>query len=318
MLPAWTRETNYLIKIYERGVARAPSMKIVVLGLIRNSAGQTARIVQTIFHTLRRFGDARLILVENDSEDGTQATLTNICRDPKVHCLSQVYGASKWKAGMHAERITAMAHARRFMLSAFRAVEGGRLLTWDLVAVVDLDLVPRNGVGWDEEMLYLSLGRNFRRPWDVICSQGLNVWDRDSSRHLYFHDVIAFRPRGFRAQSTQQLHRMFESTARTLFNDGIELKPVDSCFGGMALYNPSVLRYCDYDVGDRGSNFDQLCEHVGLNKCMRETGHDRIFLDPLMSTYYSDAMRTATRIKEIDRVCVDRTNPTTVLRHEPT
>jgi len=61
---------------------------------------------------------------------------------------------------------------------------------------------------------------------------------------------------------------------------GDELRPVLSCFGGVALYKPEAMKVCEYeeDVKD--------CEHVTFHGCMREKGMDGIFIDPLMVTRY--------------------------------
>ena len=63
-------------------------------------------------------------------------------------------------------RVAAMAHVRRLLLGAFRAVDRGALTKWDRVLMIDADLASDAAViPWDDEMLYLTLGRDGGGVW---------------------------------------------------------------------------------------------------------------------------------------------------------
>merc|ERR1712032_999520 len=61
---------------------------------------------------------------------------------------------------------------------------------------------------------------------------------------------------------------------------GDKLRPVLSCFGGVAIYKPRAMRVCEYEVDVRD------CEHVTFNECLRKKDMTGIFIDPLMVTRY--------------------------------
>ena len=73
MLRPWRLSADRLVQAYHRGTVRAASMRVVVLGLVKNSGGTggVLRMLNTVEHTLRRFQDYRVVLFENDSNDGT-------------------------------------------------------------------------------------------------------------------------------------------------------------------------------------------------------------------------------------------------------
>ena len=61
---------------------------------------------------------------------------------------------------------------------------------------------------------------------------------------------------------------------------GAPLVPVDSCFGGLAVYRMEAFASGSYAGGD--------CEHVTFHASLRRAGFGRIFLDPSLLALYPD------------------------------
>ena len=53
---------------------------------------------------------------------------------------------------------------------------------------------------------------------------------------------------------------------------GMPLLEVESCFGGLAIYQTRCLLECQYGGED--------CEHVTLHRSMRQAGFSRLYLNP--------------------------------------
>jgi hypothetical protein len=146
--------------------------------------------------------------------------------------------------------------------------------------------------------------------FDLICAQPLNRHSRTGQ--LGFHDVVALRTKGH-----DRLDRFwnYDHLATHLFghdlgfeendtnasktprfqNDGSDLVPVTSCFGGLAMYRMEAFYAsvgCDYDPSFKPTD----CEHVAFHACLRRKGFNRMFVDPLLSSYYERG--------PIERACV--------------
>ena len=147
--------------------------------------------------------------------------------------------------------------------------------------------------------------------FDLICAQPLNRHSRTGQ--LGFHDVVALRSKGH-----DRLDRFwnYDHLATHLFghdlgfeegdinasktphrfqNDGSDLVPVTSCFGGLAIYRMEAFHAsvgCDYDPSFKPTD----CEHVAFHACLRRKGFTRMFVDPLLSSYYERG--------PIERACV--------------
>ena len=66
------------------------------------------------------------------------------------------------------------------------------------------------------------------------------------------------------------------------FHRGQGLVPVESCFGGLALYSLDALR-------ESGCTYDEAtddCEHVALHRCLNKFAPDSVFLDTAATVYY--------------------------------
>ena len=137
--------------------------------------------------------------------------------------------------------------------------------------------------------------------WDdphLVCAQSLN--EHVDTHRLGFHDVFALRMKGHDAFNKSFF---FNTMANSLFNAHADLTPVHSCFSGLALYDTRALQLCDYD--DKTTD----CEHISFHNCMRRTGLGRMYIDPLLSTYYRDH-----RTRPIGNVCVRTSDPRSVAR----
>ena len=163
---------------------------------------------------------------------------------------------------------------------------------------------------WDLHMLYHTLGRNGplslgrghsnssdskfgprKHTWfDLVCAQPLNRHSRTGI--LGFHDVIALRTAGHERMDRfwnydHQANHLYGIDGVSYYDghDPSDLVPVTSCFGGLAIYRMEMFKAavgCDYDPTYKPTD----CEHVAFHSCLRRKGFTRMFIDPLLSSYY--------------------------------
>ena len=124
--------------------------------------------------------------------------------------------------------------------------------------------------GWSNDGVAHTFGFN---EWDFVGSYGIIEKRHLLCSQLQQYDAWAFRSYGsYEALKTRTVNNM-----RIVSED--RLLAVYSCFGGLGIYRMPALLNCQYVGGD--------CEHVGLHAAMRESGFDRVFLNPNQTTHYS-------------------------------
>ncbi|CAK0809553.1 unnamed protein product [Prorocentrum cordatum] len=257
----------------ERGRQQAENMRVIFAGLIRNAEESVFRSYAMLKRLGRQFRDYHFILFENDSTDDTAKAMKEIAqRDSKYEFQTEVLSMGD-ERGLEASRMERMATLRNKvhdLVDAFVRRSPG----WDLLVMYDFDL---NLIGPDvlsPHVFFGALGRqeSLDNGWDMLCANGLARSCGPPTCKYGMHDVIAFRGRHNSSWSFDIASVMF---------DQYELVPVDSCFGGLAMYKIDKFLGCRYDPEVNE------CEHVGLHRCMRERGSDgRMFMDPLMTPSY--------------------------------
>jgi len=106
-------------------------------------------------------------------------------------------------------------------------------------------------------MPYWDYVRQRGLNWTAVCSNG-RVRE-DYSRQ---YDSIAFR----NAHFTKDNFRHHQMIMHSPYGPP---EFVDSCFGGLAIYNISVIGDCEYDSTD--------CEHVPFHECLAQHGGRMVF-----------------------------------------
>jgi hypothetical protein len=228
--------------------------RAVLCGLVRDAEAHLPRVTPQIEALGAGFADHRIFLFENDSEDETAAVLERWARaEPRVSFASERLGRPRHPSTRSEARRADMAEYRA---RCQRAVLE-RFGDFDYVVLLDTDLVGYDAVG-----LAQALGWD---GWDVLAAKGVS--------HLRgrFLCPDACDPDG--AAPALRVHAIVPPR-------GAPLRPVLSCFGGLALYRMEAYRAGRYGGHD--------CEHVTFHESLRERGFDRIFMDPSLLTLYPD------------------------------
>lgn len=245
-------------KILEIGKDEMKKHKVVFSGITRDNAKELPVVIKHLEETGSYFKDYRVIIFENDSEDGTQ----NILQDwklinPRVKIISKNYSNKKRPS------IAFLAEARNHYLTELKA--NPEYKDFDLVMVVDLDMK----YGWDMRGLLHSFSHF--PMWEAICSNGIythsgRMWDAFSFRSSQF-PADASNPEYWRA-------------AQRIYPVGSPLMKVTSCFGGLTFYKRSYIENCQY------ASLNEECEHIAFHECLQRQG-GRMFMNPSQILRYS-------------------------------
>lgn len=241
--------------------------RIVLCGLARNVAHVLPLTRKRLEQTGRMFGDYRIFLYENDSDDNTPQQLADwAAANERMTFVSEYRGRRQHASVRCRNRAADMAEYR----NRCQQEVAHRWSDFDYVCVVDTDLPG----GWSYDGLAHSFGS---QPWDFVGAYGIIQRRRHLTLRALHYDVWAFREHGDYAPLDGRAGNALS------WSRGEPLVPVYSCFGGIGVYRMSAWLSASYTGDD--------CEHVTLHRAMREAGYGRQFMNPSQLAWYGRRAR---------------------------
>jgi len=241
---------------------------VIVCGCTRNSEPYLEANLLALYKVRPCFDQFRILVYENDSTDRTRAVLARFRAMHADFYFMQENGVDR----LLKSRTERIAHGRNRLIryvSAHRDV-------FDYMIMVDLDVaVP---------FLAVQLGRIFemQQDWDVLTANcfgryydiwalriGKNNWDPQLHGKIWAQSIDSDC-----WQQPQAIKTV--ANAQRVIPPGSPLIPVDSAFGGLAIYKVGVLQGCSY------SRSSQTCEHVAFHEQLRRKNGARIFICPAL------------------------------------
>jgi glycosyltransferase involved in cell wall biosynthesis len=218
--------------------------------------------------------DYRIIIVENDSTDGTKEYIqTQAELNPNIILLSSNEGirSAVSHGGLSTKRFEIMAYWRNKYIEELK---NDKYKDFDYVCVTDLD----HHVGTTEKALKTCFEH---KHWDAISANGISTnyttFEMDIAFFLtndFYYDRLAYRDAAYKRVKR---HSPVDAKNATLdfpyfdVNDP-DLKPVTSGFGGITIYRKEALLSATYSGHD--------CEHICLHDKMIQNGYNRMFVNP--------------------------------------
>jgi hypothetical protein len=256
-----------------RGYGLMAETRVAITGLARNLGHVLPLTIQRLENLGRCFADYRVVIYENDSSDDTRLVLARWARgNPRVHVVAEVLDDPVNPATRCLERAARMASYRRRCQEEVLA----RCGHFDATVVVDLDV--QGGFSLD------GIASSFGQPgWDFVGANGL-ICRRHGLRlnALRQYDTWALR---LDADLTPL------STAAAggiVFDRGLPLVPVTSCFGGLGIYSMAAYRAGSYGTED--------LEHATFHRSLIARGRGRLFLNPSQLVIYGRRHRFGDRL----------------------
>lgn len=264
--PCIAGDTQAYFERLREGYERMSGHTVIFAGMARDVIDSLPAMMARIERLGRKFKDYKVIIYENDSLDGTREMLLYWQRiNPRVKILSEQLNARKWGSVQDLDRMAQMADYRNRYLNHII----NKKYDFDYLIVLDLD-IPL-GFSYD------GIAHTFsHEEWDVVGSNGILAPPYgDPIPNPIFYDAFAFRLKG------ENNSMDFETINALQFQRGEDLVPVESSFGGLAIYNSTgILAGAKYGGQD--------CEHVTLHQWLHEHGFDQQFLNPNQIILYSN------------------------------
>lgn len=258
---------------------------IVICSIVRNAEKGLRRNIPVIDALTKSFDDWKVVVYENDSVDNTKSILRDweekyqenvfvISEDIDKESTIPSSLANEVNPFFSAKRISKMAMLRNKYLDYVE----GKGWNPEYLMVVDLDVAQ----------LYLD-GIidcfNTADKWDAITAFGYSTSPKIRRR---YHDSYALCEKGCEnePQTEDKIHHLADEYAVKCKKKG-NLIPVDSAFGGLAIYKYTAIKGLRYTLlSNEDDRVEVYCEHFSLNRQMAKRGHYRIFINPRMKLKY--------------------------------
>lgn len=226
------------------GATVAKRKSCVFVGLARNVGGLMRLNASRIESLANLFGKSAVLVVENDSTDGTKEILQQwAAGNPAVHIKSFNNGRPHL-TGFEPERVANLAEYRNIAHEIVR----GEYSEFDYVCVLDTD-VWGGYAGLETAVAWHAVNESI--GWTASVSG----WTHNDK--LLHYDQWAFRRYGWETRFEEYFNYWLPPA-------GSDLIPVRSAFGGMCVYKMGAFLAGRYSGGD--------CEHVQFHKSIRRAG----------------------------------------------
>ena len=248
----FSKRTDEYDRRVQEGTWAAKDLKVTFCVLARDCADNIPRFKLFVKGVSKLFKECRVLVVENDSVDGTRTELMKVQEAfPTQTTLSFLAkGNKKWGMVRDPARGDDMAYYRNYCRKYAISI----MPDADYYIPMDSDLAA-----WSIDGLCHTL--SYAGEFDVMFSNGLR---KDKGKWVQY-DAWAWRENTWSPVA-------FKTVKNRVFDLGDPLVPMLSAFGGMAVYSGDAYRACEYTGGD--------CEHVGLHRNIRRKGYKRVFINP--------------------------------------
>ena len=253
------------------GKTEMKNHKAVFTGVTKDNAAQIEPVLKQIVETGALFADYQVLIYDMDSTDKTLDILNEFAKTQ----------GTRWR--IIRKQGESLVNLRNSFLAEFR--ENPLYKDYDLMVVANMNLK----YGWDVRGIAHSFSKF--AAWDAVSANGVY---KESFGYTWT-EIHALRPSNRTESDTGLIHagwinphmKDFE-TDRTGYwnwvgaqvnnvrispNRADPLVPVDSAFGGLAVYKRATLKDCLY------SSTNDDSEHVAFHACLREKSLAKIFID---------------------------------------
>ena len=252
-------------RILQNGKDYSSMQRVIITTMVRDVSKRLPEIKRKAEMLGKIFRDYRILIVENDSKDGTRGLLLDwASENNKVIVLGCGYNEDECsiknapKTEGHTidkTRIDKMSMLRNIYLQEIKKT----YYDWDYVIMWDLDLI---GSIYLDGVIHSFGYLDENKLVDVVCAYGIYRW-------LYFklfYDTYALIEKDDNFHiNNKLLHDIKKRIEKSTMERGQEPQEVESCFSGFAIYRTSSL--LGKDVFYDNSIDDNIeCEHYRLKK----------------------------------------------------
>ena len=258
---------------------------ILIAGTARDVAHCIASELNQLISCTRDFKSTKVFIVESDSSDHTVDCLNQLANEISFFSFITL---GKLSAAIPS-RTQRLSHCRNQIVNVVQA--DPQFQSIDFVLLADLDGV--NGLLTKEKIAQCwTLEEN----WDVICANQLNYYyDIWALRHPYwspynyleqYHHLTPFL-------GSHQANQISKIVKQVKLDPTLDLIPVDSAFGGLAIYKREA--YISGNYGFEPGVVDEV-DHAPFHRILRDKGY-RIFINPALINCREPSLPPGTHVK---------------------
>ena len=245
--------------------AKIQKSRLVIAGCAQNTDKYLKSVFDNIYKITPFFLEYKIILFENDSQDNTYYTLKKYAEgDSNIVMVSEKN--IPIRKNLHPQRV---AYCRNRLLSNITRY----CPDYDYLVMIDMDDVCAHPINIGN---FLNV---FNNP----------IWDAVSFNRSVYYDIWALRFGAFtrncwNLQTYKECARYITQIRQQIENKlkYVAMFPVESAFGGFAIYKIDKIKNCVYDGRNRerirGLRHLEDCEHVEFHKQMREKNNAQIYI----------------------------------------
>lgn len=267
---------------YKHGFEVMKNSSVSICSIVRDCGRNLEQNLPRVERLRSLFNKSEVVIFENDSKDNTKKILVNWQKSSNdIYSFTETYSdetipSKDFNQGnkyFSISRIEKMARYRNKYIDFLNRHNINR----DFVIVIDLDIADFNIDG-----IVHSFG--LHKQWDCVTANGRSI---SSKFKMQYHDSYALIEFG-KINEVQTENSIFSNRSRFAFlKPGIPLIPVDSAYGGLAIYKWNSIAGIMYThVENNDEQVRSKSEHVALHKMMKENGFMRIYINPSMLVKY--------------------------------
>lgn len=252
--------------------------------MVRDCRTSLERNLEVINQLRSQFSQSYLIIIENDSKDGTKELVCQLDQeDDNTYIDSFLTGKvtlpKKMKSGVNPSfsehRVQKMADYRNRYMTILEDQVGLDHVDWVMMIDPDVRQISIDGIKH-------SFG--LESMWDVVHANGRmkQGWFSDN-----YYDVYAFAEYGDYSVCTEQ--GLLLSMAKMQgVRYSMPLMLVRSGFNALAIYRAEALKGVRYQCKQNDDKRVEVrCEHVPFHDDLRDAGYTRQVLNPSMMVIYN-------------------------------
>ena len=244
---------------------------ILIAALARDCNDSIIRNIPKIELLRKEFKESHVVVIENDSKDGTKETLKRWEKESScVKIIMNDFGTvtipqqsetmKSPSTSMH--RISKMAKYRNIYMDYARNAS----FKIDYLIIIDIDIE-----NFSVEGIIKSI-KNAPNDWGALFANGF------TSFHGFlpnYYDMFAYIDESMKATSP---------TSSSLYHKKRELNKLLKCneyincvsaFGGIGIYKWELIKelYYNAEANNASKVFEAICEHIPFNRNIAENGH---------------------------------------------
>ena len=236
---------------------------VLIAALARDCNNSILRNIPKIEKLRKEFKESHVVIIENDSKDGTKETLKRWQKESiGVEAIMNDYGTvtipeqSKGikNPGTSMHRISKMARYRNMYMDYARNAD----FNIDYLIVIDIDIEDFSVEGIIDSI------NNAPNDWGGIFANGVKFYNK----YLFvFYDTFAFIPyksKYIDLTINENITHAHKMTNKVKYNSYIKCL---SAFGGIGIYKWNIISdlYYKADKNNRSKVNETICEHIPFN-----------------------------------------------------